>query len=100
MQFSDTGTLRRAKSPLWTKLRHSLIVLKVLGLGCLVTAMARPQAGREIRELSAEGIDIMLTLDVSSSMEIDDLGPFLAIHVVGPRTINIHHFVRYQSLMR
>ncbi len=73
VQFSDTGTLRRAKSPLWTKLRHSLIVLKILGLGCLVAAMARPQAGREIRELSAEGIDIMLTLDVSSSMEIDDL---------------------------
>ena len=43
VQFSDTGTLRRVKSSLWTKLRHSLIVLKVLGLGCLVTAMARPQ---------------------------------------------------------
>ena len=73
VQVSETGTLRRVKSSLWTKLRHSLIVLKILGLACLVMAMARPQAGREIRELSAEGIDIMLTLDVSSSMEIDDL---------------------------
>jgi Ca-activated chloride channel family protein len=36
--------------------------------------MARPQAGRERRELSAEGVDILLTLDVSSSMEAKDLG--------------------------
>ena len=41
VQFSDLGTLRRASSSLWAKLRHSLIVLKILGLGCLVTAMAR-----------------------------------------------------------
>ena len=73
VQFSDLATLRRVGSSLWSKLRHSLIVLKILGLGCLVTAMARPQAGRELRELSAEGIDIMLTLDVSSSMELNDL---------------------------
>ena len=73
VQFSDLSTLRRAGSSLWAKLRHSLIVLKVLGLACLVMAMARPQAGREVREISAEGIDIMLTLDVSSSMELNDL---------------------------
>ena len=58
VQFSDVGTRKRTSS-LWTKLRHSLIALKILGLACLVTAMARPQAGREMRELSSEGIDIM-----------------------------------------
>ena len=36
--------------------------------------MARPQAGTQLIDLSAEGIDIMLTLDVSSSMEARDLG--------------------------
>ena len=73
VQFSDLSILRRAGSSFWAKLRHSLIVLKILGLGCLVTAMARPQAGREVREISSQGIDIMLTLDVSSSMELNDL---------------------------
>ena len=61
VQFSDLSILRRAGSSFWAKLRHSLIVLKILGLGCLVTAMARPQAGREVREISSQGIDIMLT---------------------------------------
>ena len=45
VQFSDLATLRRVGSSLWSKLRHSLIVLKILGLGCLVTAMARPRLG-------------------------------------------------------
>ena len=73
VQFSDLGVLRRATASLWTKLRHGLLVLKILGLGCLIAAMARPQAGREVREISGEGIDIMLTLDISSSMELNDL---------------------------
>ena len=47
--FSDLGVLRRATASLWTKLRHGLLVLKMLGLGCLIAAMARPQAGREVR---------------------------------------------------
>ncbi len=73
VQFSDLKTLRELGPTLWTRLRHILIAFKIVGLACLVMAMARPQAGREKRELSAEGIDIMLTLDVSSSMELNDL---------------------------
>lgn len=73
VRFSDLGVLQRI-GPTWgVRLRHVLILFKLLGLGCLVLAMARPQAGREIRETSADGIDIMLTLDVSSSMELNDL---------------------------
>ena len=50
-----------------------MFVLKLLGLGCLMLAMARPQYGQERRSITADGIDIMLTIDVSSSMELDDL---------------------------
>ena len=73
VQYSDLASLRSAGTSIWTRLRHLLIAFKLLGLALLVMAMARPQAGREKRELSAEGIDIMLTLDVSSSMELNDL---------------------------
>ena len=73
VRYADLDVLRRIGRTWSVRLRHALIVLKVTGLGCLVLAMARPQAGREVRELSAEGIDIMLTLDVSSSMELNDL---------------------------
>ena len=73
VQFSDLASLRQMGNTIWVRLRHLLIVFKVLGLGLLIVALARPQAGREKREMSAEGIDIMLTLDVSSSMELNDL---------------------------
>ncbi len=73
VRFADLGVLRKLRPTLWTHLRHSLLVLKVAGMGCLMVAMARPQSGLESREISAEGIDIMLTLDVSRSMEHKDL---------------------------
>ena len=73
VQFSDLASLRRMGNTMWDRLRHVLFVFKLLGLLLLVLALARPQAGREKREMSAEGIDIMLTLDVSSSMELNDL---------------------------
>jgi len=74
LRFSDVGVLAAAGPTLWTRLRHCLIAFRLLGLACLIVALARPQAGRERRELSAEGVDILLTLDVSSSMEARDLG--------------------------
>ncbi len=75
LRFSSLEVLKAAGPTVWVRLRHGLIGLKVLGLACLILALARPQAGKERRELSASGIDIMLTLDVSSSMEVRDLGP-------------------------
>ena len=65
---------RRVPVTLRSRLRPTLLALKLLGLGVLIMAMARPQAGTQLIDLSAEGIDIMLTLDVSSSMEAKDLG--------------------------
>lgn len=73
VRFSDTAVLKMVGDSLWVRLRHGLFVAKLLGLACLITAMARPQAGHQVREISADGIDIMLTLDVSSSMELNDL---------------------------
>lgn len=74
LRFPDLEALVAVGPTLWARLRHCLIVFRLLGLACLILAMARPQAGRERRELSAEGVDILLTLDVSSSMEARDLG--------------------------
>ena len=73
VQFSDLASLRRMGNTMWARFRPVLFVFKLLGLVLLVVALARPQAGREKREMSAEGIDIMLTLDVSSSMKLNDL---------------------------
>ncbi len=73
IRFSGLAVLKRRKTGLWGHLRHGLLVFRMLGVACLIAALARPQAGKEVREMTAEGIDIMLTLDVSSSMKMNDL---------------------------
>lgn len=73
VRYSDISKFNELKVPVSIKLSNLLAVLKILGLALLIVAMARPQAGRSTREVSSDGIDIMLTLDVSSSMELNDL---------------------------
>ncbi|MFH1570613.1 MAG: VWA domain-containing protein [Gemmatimonadota bacterium] len=81
VRFSDLELLGQPRAGLGSRLRHGLLALRVLGMGCLVLAMARPQAGKEVLDLSAEGVDIMLVLDVSGSMEARDLGPTSRLEV-------------------
>jgi Ca-activated chloride channel family protein len=40
-----------------------------------ILAFARPQAGQKEEEIITEGIDIMLTLDISGSMKAEDFAP-------------------------
>lgn len=60
------GPGRRAR---W---RWLLTALRVAALTLLVVALARPQLGRASTQVRAEGIDIMLAVDVSSSMLAED----------------------------
>jgi len=50
-------------------------------LSSFIIAFARPQSGMENREISAEGIDVMLALDVSGSMKAEDFKPLNRLHV-------------------
>ena len=49
--------------------------LNMLALSIMILAMARPISSLEIDERYSEGIDIMLVLDTSGSMETDDFKP-------------------------
>ncbi|MBI4364791.1 MAG: VWA domain-containing protein [Candidatus Latescibacteria bacterium] len=49
--------------------------LRPFAIALVLVASARPQAGREIREVVSEGIDIMLAIDVSGSMRSEDFRP-------------------------
>jgi len=53
---------------------HWLPALRALALLLLVVGLARPRAGRAEALVPAKGIDIALSLDVSSSMETNSLG--------------------------
>ena len=55
VRFPELGALARMGGTRWARLRHALPGLRMAGLACLVVAMARPQSGEEIVDLSAEG---------------------------------------------
>lgn len=56
-------------------LRHSLFVFRILTISLLIIALARPQSSNSFRDETTEGIDIMLTMDISSSMRAEDFKP-------------------------
>ncbi|MFQ5550754.1 MAG: VWA domain-containing protein, partial [Gemmatimonadales bacterium] len=51
------------------------LVLRTLALAATIFAVARPQTGISDQEVVTEGIDIVLALDLSSSMLAEDLQP-------------------------
>jgi Ca-activated chloride channel family protein len=57
------------------RLRHLPVVLRTGAVGLCVLALARPQGSREMFESSSEGIDIVLALDMSGSMQEPDMFP-------------------------
>jgi len=72
------------EAPVWK--RHALLALRLLALALLILAIARPQTGRSQHKTYTEGIDIMLVLDTSGSMQAQDFEPknrlFVAKEVV------------------
>lgn len=60
----------------WTSLLRYVPRFVFMIFVCLVVlALARPQRVNEQMELTSEGIDIVLVLDVSGSMELQDISP-------------------------
>lgn len=71
---SVDGAAEAPKTLRWY-LRHLPFILRAAALGLLIVALARPQAVEEYSNTSAEGIDIMLAVDVSTSMLARDFKP-------------------------
>lgn len=58
------------------KLKHFLFLLRLLALAAIIVAMARPQTEDiSTRTKTTKGIDIVMAIDVSSSMLARDLKP-------------------------
>jgi Ca-activated chloride channel family protein len=56
-------------------LRHILFGLRSVAAGLLIIVLARPQATDNFQDVSTEGIDIILDLDISGSMLARDFKP-------------------------
>jgi Ca-activated chloride channel family protein len=75
IRYSDISIIKQVGQTTKQRLRHGLFLLRLLFIALIIVAFARPQSGSKMRETSTEGVDIVLALDVSSSMLAEDFKP-------------------------
>lgn len=75
IRISTVEGVRRAPRSWRYWLRHAPFVLRIAAFALMVVALARPQAVEEQSKINAEGIDIMLAIDISGSMLARDFQP-------------------------
>jgi len=75
LRYSDVSLLRRAGADRTAWRRHIPLALRLLALTLFIVAFARPQSASTSENVSTRGIDIVLALDISSSMLAEDLDP-------------------------
>lgn len=75
LQYSSLMELKNIQQTLRARLFHLPFFLKVMALIFVIVALARPQTSDTRVKKNIEGIDIMIVLDVSDSMLIEDMKP-------------------------
>lgn len=72
---SQVNGIKRAGSSYKYYLRHALFGFRMLAIALLVLALARPQSTKNWEDITTRGIDIVVALDISSSMLARDFNP-------------------------
>lgn len=75
MRISTVDGVRRVPRSIKHYLRHLPIVLRSLAVVLIAVALARPQSAQHNSNSTTEGIDIVMSLDVSGSMLARDFTP-------------------------
>ena len=75
MKLSSIAVFKRRGSSLSGKFKALIPASRLLALMLLIVALARPQSSLKEENISTEGIDIVLAMDVSGSMLARDLQP-------------------------
>ena len=75
MRVSVAVPWKKSGPTLMNLLRHVPFLLRILALVMIVLAIARPRSSEEFSKVDTEGIDIVLAMDVSTSMLARDFTP-------------------------
>lgn len=75
VRFSDTDFFKKLPKSWKTYFRHIVFVLGIVAISLFIIALARPQSSSKSQKVNVEGIDIVLAMDISSSMLACDLKP-------------------------
>jgi len=74
-RFGDRPLVARLAATVSTRRRRWKAALVVFGLVFAGLALVGPRFGTKLREVKREGVDIVIALDVSLSMEAEDVAP-------------------------
>ncbi|MEC7181287.1 MAG: VWA domain-containing protein [Bdellovibrionota bacterium] len=72
IRFSSIDLLKSMNMRARNNPKLILLILRSLAIILLVVALARPQSGRQFTKTNSEGVDILLVLDTSESMQALD----------------------------
>ena len=75
MRVSTSVPWMRGRRSVMTYLRHIPYLFRIFALAMIVVAIARPRSSQEMERIDTEGIDIILAMDVSTSMLARDFTP-------------------------
>ncbi|GBD93971.1 von Willebrand factor type A domain protein [bacterium BMS3Abin05] len=75
LKYSNLELVKSAGKSRWNRYRSALFGLRLLVILLVILALARPQSGSTHEEITTEGIDIILAMDISSSMLAEDFKP-------------------------
>ena len=75
IQVSSTVSVFKAPKTIRHYLRHLVFICQMIALAFFVVVLARPQSSSNWENVTTEGIDIIIALDISSSMLARDFTP-------------------------
>jgi Ca-activated chloride channel family protein len=75
IQLSSTLPFAQSRKTFRQYSYHILFVLRIVAVALLIVALARPQTTSSSQDITIEGIDIVMAIDISSSMLAEDLKP-------------------------
>ena len=81
LRFPHLGMIKKIGSKRPQRARIFILFLRTAAVILIILGLARPQSGSKEEEITTEGVDIVLALDISSSMLAEDFKPNNRLHV-------------------
>ena len=74
-RFGDNETIAQLMPEASPRRVRNKFIIYTCAITCIIFALARPQFGSKLKEVTQEGIELMFVVDVSNSMLAEDFQP-------------------------
>ena len=75
LQVSSSSPWKGEGGRVKKMMRHIPYILRYIALAALIVALARPRSSQDFEKVNAQGIDVIIAIDVSTSMLARDFSP-------------------------